>query len=84
MRIADIKKQNAELKKQNAELKKELDMANDQLKAFESLIAGKDARISELVKQQAELSTAILTQSMELKNAYKKLEKRAGFFSRLW
>ena len=84
MRIADIKKQNIELKKQNAELKKELDMANDQLKAFESLIAGKDARISELVKQQAELSTAILTQSMELKNAYKKLEKRAGFFSRLW
>ena len=84
MRIADIKKQNAELKKQNAELKKELDMANDQVKAFESLIAGKDARISELAKQQAELSTAILSQSMELKNAYKKLEKRAGFFSRLW
>lgn len=84
MRIADIKKQNIELKKQNAELKKELDMANDQLKAFESLIAGKDARISELAKQQTELSAAILSQSMELKNAYKKLEKRAGFFSRLW
>ena len=84
MRIADIKKQNAELKKQNAELKKELDIANDQLKAFESLIAQKDARISELAKRQAELSTAILSQSMELKNAYKKLEKRAGFFSRLW
>lgn len=48
MRIADIKKQNAELKKQNAELKKELDMAEGQLKAFESLIAQKDARISEL------------------------------------
>ena len=84
MRIADIKKQNIELKKQNAELKKELDMAGDQLKAFESLIATKDARISELAKQQAELSTAILSQSMELKNAYKKLEKRGGFFSRLW
>ena len=84
MRIADIKKQNIELKKQNVELKKELDMAEGQLKAFESLIAGKDARISELAKQQAELSTAILSQSMELKNAYKKLEKRAGFFSRLW
>lgn len=77
MRIADIKKQ-------NAELKKELDMAGDQLKAFESLIAQKDARISELVKQQTELSAAILTQSQELKNAYKKLEKRGGFFSRLW
>ena len=77
MRIADIKKQ-------NAELKKELDMAGDQVKAFESLIAQKDARISELVKQQTELSTAILSQSIELKNAYKKLEKRAGFFSRLW
>ena len=84
MRIADIKKQNAELKKQNAEFKKELDLANDQLKAFESLIASKDARISELIKQQAELSAAILTQSQELKNAYKKLEKRKGFFSRLW
>ena len=77
MRIADIKKQ-------NAELKKELDMAGDQVKAFENLIASKDARISELVKQQAELSAAILTQSQELKNAYKKLEKRKGFFSSLW
>ena len=48
MRIADIKKQNIELKKQNAELKKELDMANDQLKAFESLIAQKDERIRNL------------------------------------
>ena len=84
MRIADIKKQNAELKKQNAELKKELDMAEGQVKAFESLIAGKDARINEIAKQNSELSTAILSQSMELKNAYKKLEKRAGFFSRLW
>ena len=84
MRIADIKKQNAELKKQNAELKKELDMAGDQVKAFESLIAGKDARINEIAKQNSELSTAILSQSMELKNAYKKLEKRKGFFSRLW
>ena len=84
MRIADIKKQNAELKKQNAELKKELDMAEGQVKAFESLIAGKDARINEIAKQNSELSTAILSQSMELKNAYKKLEKRTGFFSRLW
>ena len=84
MRIADIKKQNAELKKQNAELKKELDMAEGQVKAFESLIAQKDARINEIAKQNSELSTAILSQSMELKNAYKKLEKRAGFFSRLW
>ena len=84
MRIADIKKQNAELKKQNAELKKELELANDQLKAFESLIASKDARISDLTKTQAELSAAILTQSQELKNAYKKLEKRKGFFSSLW
>ena len=84
MRIADIKKQNAELKKQNAELKKELDMAGDQVKAVESLIAQKDARINEIAKQNSELSTAILSQSMELKNAYKKLEKRAGFFSRLW
>lgn len=55
MRIADIKKQNAELKKQNAELKKELDMAGDQVKAFESLIAQKDARISELVNQNLDL-----------------------------
>lgn len=84
MRIADIKKQNAELKKQNAELKKELDMAGDQLKAFENLLLQKENRINELTKTQAELSAAILTQSQELKNAYKKLEKRAGFFSRLW
>ena len=77
MRIADIKKQ-------NAELKKELDMANDQLKAFESLIAGKDARISELAKQQTELSAIILRQSEELRATNKKLEKRKGFFSRLW
>ena len=84
MRIADIKKQNAELKKQNAELKKELDMAGDQLKAFESLIAGKDARINELEKRQAELSTAVLRQSEELRATNQKLEKRKGFFSRLW
>ena len=84
MRIAEIKKQNAELKKQNAELKKELELANDQLKAFESVITRKENKISELIKQNSELSTAILSQSMELKNAYKKLEKRAGFFSRLW
>ena len=84
MRITDIKKQNAELKKQNAELKKELDMAEGQLKAFESLIAGKDARISELAKQQTELSAAILRQSEELRATNKKLEKRGGFFSRLW
>ena len=84
MRIADIKKQNLELKKQNAELKKELELANDQLKAFESLIASKDARISELVKQQAELSAAILSQSEELRATNKKLEKRKGFFSSLW
>ncbi|MCI7362462.1 MAG: hypothetical protein MSH30_03930, partial [Campylobacter sp.] len=69
---------------QNAELKKELDMAEGQLKALESLIAQKDARISEIAKQNSELSAAILTQSQELKNAYKKLEKREGFFSRLW
>ena len=84
MRIADIKKQNAELKKQNAELKKELDMAGDQVKAFESLIAGKDARISELAKQNSELSVAVLRQSEELRATNKKLEKRKGFFSRLW
>lgn len=84
MRIADIKKQNLELKKQNAELKKELDMAGDQVKAFESLIAQKDARISDLVKQQTELSAAVLRQSEELRATNKKLEKRAGFFSRLW
>ena len=77
MRIADIKKQ-------NAELRKELDLANDQLKAFESLIAGKDARISELAKQQTELSAAVLRQSEELRATNEKLEKRAGFFSRLW
>ncbi|MCI7550648.1 MAG: hypothetical protein MSA33_09455 [Campylobacter sp.] len=84
MRIADIKKQNIELKKQNAELKKELDMAEGQLKAFESLIAQKDARINELTKTQAELSAIVLRQSEELKATNKKLEKRAGFFSRLW
>ena len=84
MRIADIKKQNAELKKQNAELKKELDMAEGQLKAFESLIAGKDARISELAKQQTELSAIILRQSEELRATNQKLEKRKGFFSWLW
>ena len=84
MRIADIKKQNAELKKQNAELKKELDMAEDQLKAFESLIAQKDARISEIAKQNSDLSAIILRQSEELRTTNKKLEKRAGFFSRLW
>ena len=84
MRIADIKKQNAELKKQNAELKKELDMAEGQVKAFESLIATKDVRISELVKRQTELSAAVLRQSEELRATNKKLEKRAGFFSRLW
>ena len=77
MRIADIKKQ-------NAELKKELDLAGDQLKAFESLIAGKDARISELAKQQTELSAAVLRQSEELRATNKKLEKRKGFFRRLW
>ena len=84
MRIADIKKQNAELKKQNAELKKELDMAEGQLKAFERLIAGKDARINEIAKQNSELSTAILSQSIELQSANQKLEKWGGFFSRLW
>ena len=84
MRIADIKKQNAELKKQNAELKKELDMAEGQVKAFESLIAGKDARISEIAKQNSELSAIILRQSEELRATNKKLEKRGGCFSRLW
>ena len=84
MRIADIKKQNIELKKQNAELKKELDMAEDQVKAFESLIATKDARISELAKQQTELSAAILSQSEELRATNEKREKRKGFFSWLW
>lgn len=48
MRISDIKKQNIELKKQNAELKKELELANDQLKAFEGLIAQQDERIRNL------------------------------------
>ena len=84
MRIADIKKQNAELKKQNAELKKELDLANDQLKAFESLISRKESKIGELIKQNSELSAIILRQSEELRATNKKLEKRAGFFSRLW
>ena len=84
MRIADIKKQNIELKKQNAELKKELDMAEGQLKAFESLIAQKDARINEIAKQNSELSAAVLRQSEELRATNKKLEKRKGFFSRLW
>lgn len=84
MRIADIKKQNIELKKQNAELKKELDMAEGQLKAFESLIAQKDARISEIAKQNSDLSAIILRQSIQLRSAYKKLEKRKGFFSWLW
>lgn len=77
MRIADIKKQ-------NAELKKELDMATAQIKAFESLIAQKDARISELIKQQTDLSAAVLRQSEELRIANEKLEKRRGFFSWLW
>ena len=84
MRIADIKKQNLELKKQNAELKKELDLANDQLKAFESLISRKENKIGELIKQQAELSAIILRQSEELRSANEKLTKRKGFFSRLW
>ena len=77
MRIADIKKQ-------NAELKKELDLAGDQLKAFESLITGKDARISEIAKQNSELSAAVLRQSEELRATNEKLEKRKGFFSSLW
>ena len=77
MRIADIKKQ-------NTELKKELDLVKDLIKAFESLIAQKDARISELAKQQTELSAAVLRQSEELRATNKKLEKRKGFFSRLW
>ena len=61
MRIADIKKQNLELKKQNAELKKELELANDQLKAFESLISRKENKIGELIKQNSELSAIILS-----------------------
>ena len=84
MRIADIKKQNLELKKQNAELKKELDLANDQLKAFESVITRKESKIGELIKQNSELSAIILRQSEELRATNKKLEKRKGFFSRLW
>ena len=84
MRIADIKKQNLELKKQNAELKKELDLAGDQLKAFESLISRKESKISELIKQNSELSAIILRQSEELRSANEKLTKRKGLFSWLW
>lgn len=84
MRIADIKKQNIELKKQNAELKKELDLAGDQLKAFESLISRKESKISELIKQNSELSAIILRQSEELRTANEKLTKRKGLFSWLW
>lgn len=84
MRIADIKKQNLELKKQNAELKKELDLANDQLKAFESLITRKENKIGELIKQNSELSVIILRQSEELRTANEKLTKRKGLFSWLW
>ena len=84
MRIADIKKQNIELKKQNAELKKELDLANDQLKAFESLISRKESKIGELIKQNSELSVIILSQSEELRTANEKLTKRKGLFSWLW
>ena len=84
MRIADIKKQNAELKKQNAELKKELDMAGDQVKAFESLISRKENKIDELIKQNSELSAIILRQSEELRSANEKLTKRKGLFSWLW
>lgn len=84
MRIADIKKQNLELKKQNAELKKELDLANDQLKAFESLITRKESKIGELIKQNSELSVIILRQSEELRSANEKLTKRKGLFSWLW
>ena len=84
MRIADIKKQNLELKKQNAELKKELDLANDQLKAFESLISSKENKIGELIKQNSELSVIILRQSEELRSANEKLTKRKGLFSWLW
>ena len=84
MRIADIKKQNLELKKQNAELKKELDMAGDQLKAFESLISRKESKIGELIKQNSELSVIILRQSEELRTANEKLTKRKGLFSWLW
>ena len=77
MRIADIKKQ-------NAELKKELELANDQLKAFESLISRKENKISELIKQNSELSAIILRQSEELRTANEKLTKRKGLFSWLW
>ena len=84
MRIADIKKQNIELKKQNAELKKELDLANDQLKAFESVITRKESKIGELIKQNSELSAIILRQSEELRTANEKLTKRKGLFSWLW
>ena len=77
MRIADIKKQ-------NAELKKELDLANDQLKAFESLISRKESKIGELIKQNSELSVIILRQSEELRTANEKLTKRKGLFSWLW
>ena len=84
MRIADIKKQNIELKKQNAELKKELDLANDQLKAFESVISRKESKIGELIKQNSELSAIILRQSEELRTANEKLTKRKGLFSWLW
>lgn len=77
MRIADIKKQ-------NAELKKELDLANDQLKAFESLISRKESKIGELIKQNSELSAIILRQSEELRTANEKLTKRKGLFSWLW
>ena len=84
MRIADIKKQNLELKKQNAELKKELELANDQLKAFESLISRKENKIGELIKQNSELSVIILRQSEDLRSANEKLTKRKGIFSWLW
>ena len=77
MRIADIKKQ-------NAELKKELDMAGDQVKAFESLISRKENKIDELIKQNSELSAIILRQSEELRTANEKLTKRKGLFSWLW
>lgn len=77
MRIADIKKQ-------NAELKKELELANDQLKAFESLISRKENKIGELIKQNSELSVIILRQSEELRTANEKLTKRKGLFSWLW
>ena len=77
MRIADIKKQ-------NVELKKELDMAGDQLKAFESLISRKESKIGELIKQNSELSAIILRQSEELRTANEKLTKRKGLFSWLW